>query len=265
MLPFLPAARIVSFRPSVHPIDMAAVFQLDGDRAADALPDSPVVDQEKMPIATSHDYANHGGVCAICLEKIVLQETALVKGCEHAYCVTCILRWASCKERPTCPQCKHPFDFLNVHRSLDGSIRDYMFEESVCLLLRATWFMPLEVHYEDTYDPLEDYCPYEDEVEDEDDDLEEAYFNSPSIRIGNRRWGDNGYVRAGRQEARPVYRANPQDEGASSSSHQPKKKEVAAKETVGTGRRAKRALKREAADKAAAAKHQQHLIRLGRN
>lgn len=25
------------------------------------------------------------GVCAICLEKIVLQETALVKGCEHAY------------------------------------------------------------------------------------------------------------------------------------------------------------------------------------
>jgi hypothetical protein len=25
------------------------------------------------------------GFCAICLEKIVLQETALVKGCEHAY------------------------------------------------------------------------------------------------------------------------------------------------------------------------------------
>lgn len=28
---------------------------------------------------------NHHGVCAICLNKIVLQETALVKGCEHAY------------------------------------------------------------------------------------------------------------------------------------------------------------------------------------
>lgn len=28
---------------------------------------------------------NHGGICAICLDKIVLQETALVKGCEHAY------------------------------------------------------------------------------------------------------------------------------------------------------------------------------------
>lgn len=25
------------------------------------------------------------GFCAICLEKILLQETALVKGCEHAY------------------------------------------------------------------------------------------------------------------------------------------------------------------------------------
>jgi hypothetical protein len=25
------------------------------------------------------------GFCAICLEKIAVQETALVKGCEHAY------------------------------------------------------------------------------------------------------------------------------------------------------------------------------------
>lgn len=30
-------------------------------------------------------FGNHGGICAICLDKIVLQETALVKGCEHAY------------------------------------------------------------------------------------------------------------------------------------------------------------------------------------
>ena len=28
---------------------------------------------------------NHHGICAVCLNKIVLQETALVKGCEHAY------------------------------------------------------------------------------------------------------------------------------------------------------------------------------------
>lgn len=34
--------------------------------------------------------------------------------------VTCILRWASYKENPLCPQCKHPFESLSVHRSLDG-------------------------------------------------------------------------------------------------------------------------------------------------
>lgn len=28
---------------------------------------------------------SHDGACAICLNKIALQETALVRGCEHAY------------------------------------------------------------------------------------------------------------------------------------------------------------------------------------
>lgn len=85
------------------------------------------------------------------------------------------------------------------------------------------------------------------------DDMDEAYYGgSSSFRIGNRRWGDNGYVRAGRQEARPVHRPNFQDSGASSS-REPKKKEVVGKST--TGRRAKRTQRREAADKAAEAKH----------
>lgn len=130
----------------------------------------------------------------------------------------------------------------------------------MCLLLRAKWFEPLIVEErEDVYDDPDDYYyPYEDE---EDDDLDEAYFSSSSsIRIGNRRWGDNGYVRGGRQEARPVHRSNIEDSGASSS-REPRKKEAAMDKT---GRHAKRALKREAADKAAAAKHQQHLARLGR-
>lgn len=203
--------------------------------------------------------SNHHGVCAICLNKILLQETALVKGCEHAYCVTCILRWASYKNEPTCPQCKHPFEFLHISRSLDGSRQDYMFEESVCLLLRASWFKPLIVEErEEVDDEMEDFYAYEDE----DDDLDEAYFGRSSIlRIGNRRWGDNGYVRGGRQEARPVIRTNIHDSGAAGPSRQPKSKEVP-KEIA--GRRAKRAQKREAADKAAAEKHQQRLIRLGR-
>ncbi|KNA25125.1 hypothetical protein SOVF_009340 [Spinacia oleracea] len=163
-----------------------------------------------------------------------------------------------------------------------------MLEESVCLLVRASWFTPLVVeHQDDFYDELEDilYYQYQYQYEYEhlnDEDIEDDYFhNSPSLRIGNRRWGDNGYVRAGRLEARPVPRSNPQNTGASSS-RQRKQKEVVEKDVdnVGSssdsskkkevgkelvGRRAKRALKREAADKAAAAKHQQHLVRLGRS
>ncbi|XP_055818826.1 uncharacterized protein LOC129887671 isoform X2 [Solanum dulcamara] len=167
---------------------------------------------------------NHHGVCAICLNKIVLQETALVKGCEHAYC-----------------------------------IQDYMFEESVCLLLRASWFKPLIVEEKQEVDDDMDYhYAYED-----DEELEDFHFtSSPRLHIGNRRWGDNGYVRAGRQEARPAHRPNSQDSGAGSSRQTKKKETAVPKETV--GRRAKRALKREAADKAAAEKHQQHLLRLGR-
>ncbi|CAA7039844.1 unnamed protein product [Microthlaspi erraticum] len=225
-------------------------------------------------------FGNHGGCCAICLNTIPLQETAMVKGCEHAYCVTCILRWASCKEKPTCPQCKHPFDFLNVHRTLDGSVEDFMFEESVCLLLRASWFQPLEVvvRVSDNDNYNQDFeIPPEYEEEDEEDDLDEFYMHGTSLRLGNRRWGDNGFVRAGRQEARPVHVQRKQQQGgqasasesgssssSSSSSHEPKEKNS----TAATGRRAKRAMKREAANKAAevvaAAKHEALLVRLGR-
>ncbi|CAN8252345.1 unnamed protein product [Cochlearia groenlandica] len=206
-------------------------------------------------------FESHGGCCAICLNEIPLQETAMVKGCEHTYCVTCILRWASYKEIHTCPQCKHPFDFLSVHRALDGSIEDFLFEESVCLLLRASWFVPLNVVEQASYsygynDDFDTPCYYEDE----DDDLDEFYLHGSSIlRIGNRRWGDNGFVRSGHQQARPVHKH--------SSGSSPCEKHV--KTTNTTGRRAKRAMKREAANKAAevasGAKHEAHLVRLGRN
>ncbi|XP_065878360.1 uncharacterized protein [Euphorbia lathyris] len=244
---------------------MTSVFDDDHQQLSSSL--SLLSIQDQVVVRTESEIhekpcGNHGGVCAICLDKIVLQETALIKGCEHAYCVMCILRWASYNQKPTCPQCKYPFESLNVHRSLDGSIQDYMFEESVCLLLRAVWFNPLIVeHQNDSYDDAEDYYPhgyyYDD---DEEDELEEYLSHSSNLRIGNRRWGDNGYVRSGRQEARPVQRPNNQD-AAAGSSREPKMKEPA---NDRTGRRAKRTLKREAADKAAAVKHQQHLVRLGR-
>lgn len=235
--------------------DLAIKDQTDGKGNCTAVVEE--INQEGCD-TNSIDINSHHGVCAICLNKIVLQETALVKGCEHAYCITCILRWASRKKEPTCPQCKYPFEFLNIHRGLDGSIHDYMFEESVCLLLRASWFKPLvEPEQAEVCDEIEDYY-----YEEQEEDLDEVYLgSSSSLRIGNRRWGDNGYVRAGRQQARPIHRPCVQDTGAGPS-RQPKK-QTPSKEVV--GRRAKRALKREAADKAAATKHQQHLARLGRN
>lgn len=201
----------------------------------------------------------HGGapldpdVCAICLDKIKLAETSQIKGCEHSYCVTCILRWAMYQKNTWCPQCRLPFTELYVYRALDGCLNDYLFEESVCLLLRASWFkgMPaLPVEKEE----VEDYY--------EDDDFDDYYFKS-NVRIGNRRWGDNGYVRAGRREARPVgvrhlAAAVAQADEAGSSSFRPGKAAAvaAAKEKApaqaATGRRAKRAQKRAANDKQAA-------------
>jgi len=148
-----------------------------------------------------------------------------------------------------------------------------MFEESVCLLLRASWFQPLEaverVSDNDNFNYDFDIPPEYEEEDEDDDDLDEFYMQGSSLRLGNRRWGDNGFVRAGRQEARPVQHKNQGgqasgSEPASSSSCEPKEKTSSAI----TGRRAKRAMKREAANKAAeavaAAKHEALLVRLGR-
>ncbi|KAL0888057.1 hypothetical protein Bca101_012040 [Brassica carinata] len=231
-------------------------------------------------VSSELSFGNHGGCCAICLDTIPLQETAMVKGCEHAYCVTCILRWASYKEIHTCPQCKHPFDFLNVHRTLDGSVEDFMFEESVCLLLRASWFKPLEAAERVSYHDIDNYDfdippEYYEEEEEDDDDLDEFLHGGSSLRLGNRRWGDNGFVRSGRQEARPAQHKHrggggqaSSASGFSSSSSSREPKEKTSSSSAATGRRAKRAMKREAANKSAeavaAAKHEALLVRLGR-
>lgn len=48
------------------------------------------------------------------------------------------MQWSLCKE--WCPQCKHPFDYLLTHKQLDGTVTDFLTEESVVLLKRARWF-----------------------------------------------------------------------------------------------------------------------------
>lgn len=173
-------------------------------------------------------------ICAICHETIEVEETAQIKGCEHAYCATCILQWAACKTVPWCPQCRTPFSSLYLYKTLDGSLSDIMVEECVCLLLRASWFKPQNspaVANAEHYD------------EDEDCYYEEEYYHAP-LRIGNRRWGENGYVRNGRLEARkPVAATVPKNCGASTSMGK-----APAERKQGTGRRAKRSQRRGLAD-----------------
>ncbi|KMZ62171.1 hypothetical protein ZOSMA_488G00010 [Zostera marina] len=117
------------------------------------------------------------GLCAICLDQILLEQTAMIKDCEHIYC-----------------------------------IHDYMFEESVLLFLPAACFVPIEMENECIVDDFEhdEQIPvksnmYFDE-DDDDDDIEESFFmgNLSNIRISNRRWGNNGFVTAGRKKARPI-------------------------------------------------------------
>ncbi|CAI5999481.1 unnamed protein product [Closterium sp. NIES-64] len=168
-------------------------------------------------------------VCAICHEGIILQETGFIKGCDHSYCINCILQWASYKTHPWCPQCRLPFSSLYLYKTLNGSVSDFMLEESVCLLLRAPWYTPVEFEYQNEIEHPPELDAYE------EDEEEDYYANT--LRIGNRRWGENGYVRRGRIEARPA-------PARSSSAAQ---KGQNSKEGI-LGRRARRAQKRTMAD-----------------
>eukprot|EP00899_Mesostigma_viride_P022605 jgi/Mesvir1/3529/Mv12002-RA.1 len=203
--------------------------------------DSGLGSMEEAPVNLAGPVCSPGTgafSCSICMEGIALEDTALVKGCEHAYCDVCILRWAACKDKPTCPQCKTPFDVLLLHKGLDGVVHEVMQQESVCLLLRTVWYLasgPASVqptlyvpdepnladlgldhsgyargaHY---LGPLaagrgsgggSSYRGHYDDY-DEDDDYYEEYEERLSHRVlGNRRWGEHGYVRAGRMAARP--------------------------------------------------------------
>eukprot|EP00271_Cylindrocystis_brebissonii_P015788 TRINITY_DN38801_c0_g1_i1.p1 TRINITY_DN38801_c0_g1~~TRINITY_DN38801_c0_g1_i1.p1 ORF type:complete len:294 (+),score=38.82 TRINITY_DN38801_c0_g1_i1:352-1233(+) len=141
-----------------------------------------------------HNDEEGSWTCAVCMDSIKLEDFAQVKGCDHTYCATCILRWAGTfKKDPWCPQCRVPFSMLYLYRKLDGSFNDYLMEEPVCLLLCASWFIPL-TFYEEVEEPFPDYA---DEFIDEEEAEEMRY-----VRLSNRRWGENGFVRGGRMEAR---------------------------------------------------------------
>ncbi|KXZ43222.1 hypothetical protein GPECTOR_97g760 [Gonium pectorale] len=182
-------------------------------------------DQEAKPAearATEGTGADGGEVCAICLTAIEPVDLAIIKGCEHEYCVHCILQWAVVKEQTaaSCPQCKAPFNYIFCHRLLDGTLSDAPVEESVCLLKRASWFvdhvkvlekgkaLSAAMAAEEAVGDWQELYDEDDYDYDDDEQLEKYYFSSAAGRarvvLGNRRLGENGYMRAGRMYARPV-------------------------------------------------------------
>jgi len=178
---------------------------------------------------------SHAGdlTCAICLCDIPLEDLAMVKGCDHIYCSYCILQWTLHKETCLCPQCKQPFSYLMTYRALDGTLNDFPVEESVVLLRRARWFeesLKDEVTKSLLEDKrMEDDCAwlddYDDELE-EDEELEAFYFSSAAgkarIVLGNRRFGQGGYIANGHLQARPV-KPRKSDQVGSSASRKSKK------------------------------------------
>ena len=184
-------------------------------------------------------------------------DLASLPGCDHVYCVACILAWAVARTgdadpaRPhppaPCPQCKAPFTALITHRSLDGTLSDLPSREAVCLLARARWFAgphaasvaaaaahaaarpgppspPLSPRWtrgqagggggSPARPPprrlwgADDAAGSDGDAPPSDSDDDAFYFSPAAGRarviLGNRRWGEHGYVAAGRLRARPV-------------------------------------------------------------
>lgn len=123
------------------------------------------------------------------------------------------------------------------------SLSDYLIEESVCLLLCTTWFISTtrgrKFEAEEANDP--DY------FEDEAEEIE----MSRTLRLGNRRWGESGYIRGGHMQAKPVSKKaiGKADKGAPKISNESSSNsQVGNSEGKKMGRRARRAQQRRLAD-----------------
>ncbi|XP_010482836.1 PREDICTED: uncharacterized protein LOC104761451 isoform X2 [Camelina sativa] len=65
---------------------MSSSIQIVDEQQLDVLPLQDQDEKKTQEVSNELGFGNHGGCCAICLDTIPLQETAMVKGCEHAYC-----------------------------------------------------------------------------------------------------------------------------------------------------------------------------------
>lgn len=110
----------------------------------------------------------------------------------------------------------------------------------------------------ETVDPewVDDYEDYEEEEADLEEYLLDRQAGTSRVLLGNRRWGQGGFIREGRMYARPVQSPAAPSGSNSSKSSKGKGKAPAAKAAAGgdagdksgQGRRAKRNSKRAAAD-----------------
>ena len=100
-------------------------------------------DSAAMPAMGAEDGSDaeseeEGVLCAICHSNIQPKEAALVQGCDHPFCCSCILNWAL--QKPKCPLCQTGFTHLWLYRQLDGTYNDYLVEENIDLLHQTVWF-----------------------------------------------------------------------------------------------------------------------------
>ena len=302
----------------------------EGDRRSGEPAEAAAAEAEGGELASSAERSDWA--CPICLNDVPFVETAIVKGCNHLFCATCILNWVlfkleqrtghrpsaepsspRCEPKCICPTCRNPFDVLCVQRQLDGTLSETLVEENVSLLLRAKWFdnekfvkyrkgkaVLAPASAQDTHDSMvlsmspntrklygaDDYmeAAYDNDYDDYYDEDKDYYdedgryasggsrrnsgggsssgsSSSTKVVIGNRRWGQHGYVNSGRMYARPSNQSTsgqPKGKGKKKAQlgkgkgfdddygedeYKPARESPAAKKS-GMGRRASRAAKR---------------------
>ena len=148
-------------------------------------------------VAPDDDDARASPTCAICLARPDARDVALVKACLHAFCASCVTKWAEFTRagaRTRCPLCQASCESVLVRRALDGrALEDGgMQEESLCLLRRARW--ATRGREGEGWDDGDEDGRDGSDGSDGSDALEEALMRGRARRLvlGNRKFGRGG-------------------------------------------------------------------------
>ena len=162
-------------------------------------------------VAPDDDDARASPTCAVCLARPDARDVALVVACLHAFCASCVTKWAEFTRagaRTRCPLCQASCERVLVRRALDGrALEDGgMQEESLCLLRRARW--ATRGREGEGWDDGDEDGRDGSDGSDGSDALEEALMRGRARRLvlGNRKFGRGGFVSNGgsRSYARPT-------------------------------------------------------------